>query len=86
MVLCWPATFKLKGKLGHDFETSTVPAELGRVRSTFAGMQVKWAGDSNPSTQEQYRLRWETLGPNRDHPRPAPWPEPTMLQLIELGK
>lgn len=43
-----------------------------------AGMQVrllpgKGAGD--------FVLRWETLGPNRDRPRPGDPPPPTMLRL-----
>jgi hypothetical protein len=79
-----PATMKLGGKLGADFMPSLLPREVGSVRSTFSGMGAKWANDSNPATKDLYRLRWETLGPNRDRPYDPPWPEPVMLQLIEL--
>jgi len=81
-----PASLRLKGKLGRDFQTVLLPPELGRVQSSFPGMQVKWAADSNPETKDRYRLRWETLGPNRDRPYNPPWPEPVMLQLIELPR
>lgn len=81
-----PVAFKLKSKLDHDFQPAIIPPGLGRVRSSFPGMNVKWAPDSNPETKGQYRLRWETLGANRDKPYDPPWPEPVMLQLIELPK
>ncbi len=77
-------TFKLKSKLGNDFQPSIIPPALGRVRSSFPGMSVRWAADSNPDKKDRYRLRWETLGANRDRPYDPPWPDPVMLQLIEL--
>lgn len=62
-----------------------VPPELRRPASDFEGMRVKWAGDSGtPPSGRAYRLRWETLGPNRDRPREGPLPPPSTLQVIEL--
>ncbi|MFM7207192.1 MAG: BNR repeat-containing protein, partial [Planctomycetaceae bacterium] len=60
---------------------------LDRVESPWPGMQTNWQGDSAATTGEpgRFRLRWETLGPNRDQPRPAPLPPPTMLRVIEIA-
>jgi hypothetical protein len=62
------------------------PPELDRVESKFAGMEVRWAGDAGRPLENntRYELRWETLGINRDKPRPQPWPEPTMLRLYQF--
>ena len=64
------------------------PQSLSKVQSNFPGMTVRWANDlgscGKPGTS--YRLRWETLGPNRDRPREPPWPEPGMLQVIQINK
>ena len=64
------------------------PKELDAVTSDFPGMQVRWAGDKGRSGDPgvQYRLRWETLGANRDRPREKPWPEPSILRLYRLAK
>jgi hypothetical protein len=58
------------------------PAELERVESKFPGMQVHLAASSEAG--RTWALRWETLGPNRDRPRPEPWPPPSMLRVYEL--
>jgi hypothetical protein len=49
-------------------------------------MEVRWAGDGGqaPEKNTRYELRWETLGINRDKPRPEPWPEPTILRLYQF--
>ena len=63
-----------------------VPKHLGRVRSAFPGMGVRWASDiAGPRPDGNvFRLRWETLGRNRDKPRTGPLPEPSKLELYEF--
>ena len=63
------------------------PAGPSRPESKAPGMQVRWAadsGDASPGGSHYYTLRWETLGPNRDHPREGPPPPPSMLWLLKL--
>jgi len=62
------------------------PASLRGVKGTFPGLQVKWAGDAgkSPEAGTRYALRWETLGPNRDRPRPEPYPPASELRLYKL--
>ncbi|MFI5378925.1 MAG: hypothetical protein ACHRHE_06495 [Tepidisphaerales bacterium] len=52
----------------------------------FPHMQVNWSSDSGDSGEPNARfvLRWETLGANRDRPRPKPWPDSTMLRLFKI--
>ena len=54
-----------------------------KIESTFPGMQVRTTRDlgKSPDPDLSYSLCWETLGPNRDHPREKPWPEPSKLLL-----
>lgn len=65
-----------------------LPASLGKPQSNFPGMLVQFASDSGATNEPgiEYRLRWETLGHNRDKPRPEPWPEPSMLQVLRIQK
>jgi len=60
------------------------PNPLDQATGTFPGLTVHWAGDEGKSGVEglQYRLRWETLGANRDRQRTGALPKPTMLQVI----
>jgi hypothetical protein len=59
----------------------------GGVESQLSGMEVRRAFDSGtPGGDRQFMLRWETLGPNRDLPRPEPWPAPSMLRVVELPR
>jgi hypothetical protein len=80
-----PSTMTLAGKLPPD------PQELafhrfGKVESAFPGMRVNWAGDLGESGSGiSYRLRWETLPPNRDQPRPPPWPPAGMLRVVSVA-
>jgi len=62
------------------------PRSLFKVESTFPGMSVRITTDSGPAGEpgRRFILRWETLGANRDQPRPEPWPEPSMLRVIEV--
>jgi hypothetical protein len=66
--------------------TPRYPRSLGKVESKFPGMSVRYADDSGVSGEagRRFILRWEALGANRDKPRPEPWPEPSMLRVIEL--
>ena len=79
---------------------SGLPATLTRVRSTFPGLEVRWAEDLRDgpnaarflpnlaaSTHDPVQLlRWETLDFHRDQPRAPPWPEAAMLQVVELSR
>ncbi|NBX29644.1 hypothetical protein EBR04_04210 [bacterium] len=62
------------------------PRSLWKVESTFPGMTVRYASDrgSVGTPGRRFILRWETLPANRDRPRPEPWPEPSLLRVIEL--
>ena len=64
----------------------TLPSSLGRVESKFIGMHVKMAEDTgrNDRGDGRYVLRWETLGANRDLPRPGEAPPPTMLRVYRI--
>lgn len=71
-------------------ETKPVPKE-GTPPDTegdFPGLEVRWCGDSGRSEEPgvYYRLRWETLGPNRDKPREGELPPPSMLRLHRFEK
>jgi hypothetical protein len=62
------------------------PRSLWKVESTFPGMAVRYADDTGVSGEpgRRFILRWEALGANRDKPREQPWPEPSMLRVVEL--
>jgi hypothetical protein len=68
---------------GRLARTANRPPDLGKVESDFPGMQVKTQRDSTPLSP--YMLRWETLAPNRDKPRPQPWPAPSMLRVYRVA-
>lgn len=78
-----PVTLRPSGQLPA---LAAYPPALAQAESKFPGMQVKWAGDAGSSGEPgvRYVLRWETLGENRDRPRPGPLPAPTMLRLYRL--
>ena len=62
------------------------PRSLWKVESSFPEMRPRYADDAGTSGEpgRRFILRWETLGANRDKPRPEPWPEPSMLRVVEL--
>jgi len=62
------------------------PRSLWKVESKFPGMTVRYADDQGSSGEpgRRFILRWETLPANRDQPRPEPWPQPSMLRVLEL--
>ena len=78
-----PQTLKPIGRLSGRHP---LPKAISRVESTWPEMSVRTAGDSGASGQPgvRYLLRWETLPPNRDKPRPAPFPPPSTLRLYEI--
>lgn len=57
-----------------------------KVESDFPGMAKRRAGDlgSSGAPGVEYKLAWETLGPNRDRPRKPPLPKPSMLRIYRL--
>lgn len=60
------------------------PAVVRRVESNFPGMRVNLRTAERDGTT--YVLRWETLGPNRDRPRPKDQtPPPGPLVFYELA-
>jgi len=60
------------------------PAEVRRLESKFPGMRVHFRSAERNGTL--CVLRWETLGPNRDRPRPPDQtPPPSRLLLYELA-
>lgn len=64
----------------------TVPPGFWKIESPFPGMRPSVATDtgSSPVPRQRFVLRWETLPANRDKPRDKPWPEPSMLRVVEL--
>jgi hypothetical protein len=62
------------------------PRSLWKLGSTFPGMGVRYADDLGSAgvPGRRFFLRWETLPANRDKPRPEPWPEPSMLRVVEV--
>jgi len=66
--------------------SSKVPKEFGDVESQWPGMTVRTAHDLGRSDEPgvRYVLRWETLGSNRDRPRPGDPPPPSMLRVYRL--
>ena len=79
-----PQTMKLAGKLPAD-PRALAFHRVGKVESSFPGMQVKWSGDLGAANHgAACQLRWETLPANRDQPRPPPWPPPSMLRVVSV--
>ena len=61
------------------------PTEVRKPESDFPGMRVNVRTCESAGTT--YVLRWETLGANRDRPRPADQtPPPSRLLLYELAR
>ena len=59
------------------------PRVVGKVEGTFPGLRVMQRACEHDGVT--YILRWETLGPNRDRPRPKDQtPPPSRLLLYEL--
>lgn len=73
--------------VGEAKRRQRIPEAFSRVESSWPGMQINWQRDSGTATaqSERFLLRWETLGPNRDRPRPDPLPPPTTLRVFEIA-
>ncbi|MEN6492643.1 MAG: hypothetical protein ABFD16_00005, partial [Thermoguttaceae bacterium] len=63
-----------------------MPKGFGKVESTWPEMTVRTAQDVGQADEPdvRYLLRWETLPPNRDRPRPGDPPPPSMLRVYRL--
>jgi hypothetical protein len=72
--------------IGQIKQKSTTPKGFGKVESTMPEMSVRAAEDIGQSDEPgiRYLLRWETLPPNRDQPRPGDPPPPSMLRVYRL--
>jgi hypothetical protein len=81
----WILDPKTLRAIGQVVVEETPPA-LDSPTGDFPGLQVRWAGDSGTSGVAglSYRLRWETLDANRDHPRKGKLPKPSILQVIAV--
>jgi hypothetical protein len=64
----------------------TLPRGLRKRQGSAPDLQLRLAEDSGPRRPDGTRfvLRWETLPANRDRPRDPPWPEPSLLQVVEV--
>ena len=73
--------------VGRAASAPLIPPALAAVESPWPGMQANWQIDSGGDAEagRRYLLRWETLGSNRDRPRPEPLPPPTMLRVIRIA-
>jgi hypothetical protein len=80
-----PKTLKPKGKARVGYR---IPRPLGRTKSEFPGMGVRWHDDAGeaPNRRVVYKLRHETLGRNRDRKRTGQLPDNAMLQLYKFVK
>ena len=58
------------------------------VEGNFPGLGIRTVGDDGKLGEEdvRYVLKWETLGSNRNKPRPKPWPPASKLYLYKLKK
>ena len=77
-----PQTLAATGTL----QRQRIPPSLQKVEGTFPGLRVDFQEDSGQNTvnDTRYILRWETLGPNRDQPRPPPYPPPSQLRAYAI--
>lgn len=71
--------------IGPAPRTALWPPEVRKLESDFPGLALRTSTAERGGTT--YVLRWETLGANRDRPRPAAeTPPPSRLLLYELVK
>lgn len=77
-----PQTLRATGRVIRE----TIPSDLERATGNFPRLDVHWSGDAGSSGVEglYYKLRWETLGANRDRQREGTLPKPSMLQVIAI--
>ena len=72
--------------IGRAPRRAVLPRALARPETDFPGIQVLWRSDLGAAGEPgvSYRLRWETLGPNRDRPRRGKLPPASMLRVYKL--
>jgi len=82
----WLLDSKTLTPVGTLPQVRQVPPALGKVESRVPGMRVRWAADSGAAGQDavRYLLRWESLPPNRDHPREGDPPAPSILRILKV--
>lgn len=63
-----------------------LPRDFRKCRGSVSELQVQLAEDSGLRQPDDTRfiLRWETLPANHDRPRDPPWPDPSLLQVVEV--
>ena len=76
---------KTLAPVGHAPAKARYPASLNQITSEMPGMTVHMQSAGRSGPHSELWLRWETLGPNRDHPREGAAPPPSRLQVIEIS-
>ena len=78
-----PDTLKVIGKKPAS---APLPRALSQLESPWPEMQVQRGYEDGGFGADgiRYVLKWETLPSNRDKPRPAPFPPPSMLRIFKL--
>lgn len=78
-------TLKPLGMVPADTATA---AKIDAPDGDTPGMTKRQANDlgAGDNLGVKYVLQWETLGPNRDHPREGTSPPPTTLRVVTLRK
>lgn len=68
------------------YDEAPRPAAMNELKSSFPGMGIRRAGDLGGSDEPgvTYVMQWETLGVNRDKPRPGPLPAAAPLRVFKL--
>ena len=70
--------------IGEVLKPDNFGADL-KLEGDFEGLEIRTTNDLGASENgKTYRLKWETLPPNRDRAYPEPWPNPSVLYLYEL--
>lgn len=64
------------------------PEGFGKIENPTPGMRLqrRWDQGKGAPADCRYALVWETLGANRDQPRPGPPPPPSMLRVFRLDR
>lgn len=81
-------TLELLGKAPRKPSEWRLPSSLGKIENPAPGMlaQRAWDQGKDKPQDRSYVLVWETLGANRDKPRPGEPPPPSMLRVYRLER
>lgn len=79
-----PAWRRTLARPDSDFQVEPIE-DLRRIGGNMI-VQILSDNGSNPDPNSSFYLRWEHAGANRDMPVPKPWPEPSMLRVVEVGR